>query len=221
MIKKTKDIVKNILKLYKNNSFSQEGEDLILHKIFPDKTNGFYIDVGAHHPYRFSNTYYFYRKGWRGINIDAAPGSMKLFNKFRKRDINLEAAISNEEAELIFYKFNDPALNTFDKDLALSRVGVKYRIIKEEIILTRNLKTILDNYQVPQIDFMSIDVEGLELKVLESNDWNLYKPQILLVEFISTDLESIYDTKLFKYVKSLEYTLFAKTYNTLFFSKNE
>ena len=58
-------------------SFSQEGEDLVLARIFEGKKNGFYVDIGAHHPTRFSNTHYFYRRGWSGINIDAMPGSMK------------------------------------------------------------------------------------------------------------------------------------------------
>ena len=53
-----------------NYSYSQEGEDMVLKRIFDKQTKGFYIDVGAHHPKRFSNTYNFYLKGWKGINID-------------------------------------------------------------------------------------------------------------------------------------------------------
>ena len=67
------------LNSHENIYFSQEGEDVILRRIFEDQKNGFYIDIGAHHPKRFSNTYYFYDRGWEGINIDATPGSMKFF----------------------------------------------------------------------------------------------------------------------------------------------
>ncbi|MAT57389.1 MAG: SAM-dependent methyltransferase [Ignavibacteriae bacterium] len=220
MINNIKKSIKNNLRLYKNNSYSQEGEDLILHKIFPDKKNGFYVDIGAHHPFRFSNTYYFYRKGWRGVNIDAAPGSMKLFNKYRSRDINIEAAISNKIETLTYYKFNDPALNTFDKDLAQTRIGNKYKIISEEKIAAIPLKEILSKQKIGDIDFMSIDVEGLEMKVLESNDWNVYQPKILLVESIASDLVAIYNTELYKFINNMKYTLFAKTFNTLFFKKD-
>lgn len=87
---------------------------MILRRIFENVENGFYVDVGAHHPKRFSNTFYFYKKGWSGINIDAMPGSMSLFNKIRPRDINIEAAVSNEKEEVIFYIFNEVALNTFE-----------------------------------------------------------------------------------------------------------
>src|SRR5687767_11168484 len=67
-------------------SFSSAGEDMILrHMIGSDKRDGFYVDVGAYHPTLFSNTYFFYLHGWRGINIEARPGSQRLFNEIRPR----------------------------------------------------------------------------------------------------------------------------------------
>lgn len=79
------------------------------------------MDVGAHHPKRFSNTHYFYKKGWRGINIDAMPGGMRLFRKIRPKDINLEIAISDKKRVLTYYVFNDHALNGFSKGLPTER----------------------------------------------------------------------------------------------------
>src|SRR6185437_4393165 len=78
-----------------NCSFSQEGEDLVLAREFEGKTKGFFVDVGAHHPIRFSNTFKFYLQGWRGINIDAMPGSIAFHARVRLEDINLEVPISN------------------------------------------------------------------------------------------------------------------------------
>lgn len=75
-------------------TYSQEGEDAILRRLFELTDKGFYIDIGAHHPQRFSNTYFFYLKGWNGINIEPRPGSSQLFNELRPRDINLELGIS-------------------------------------------------------------------------------------------------------------------------------
>ena len=80
---------------YSNISYSLQGEDMVLKELFADKNQGFYVDVGAHHPFRFSNTYLFYKKGWRGINIDAMPRSMELFDKFRPRDINIECGVAS------------------------------------------------------------------------------------------------------------------------------
>ena len=94
--------VLNILNRIKNflfwdpwvrHSYSQDGEDMVLRKIFKNQKMGFYVDIGAHHPKRFSNTHLLYKKGWKGINIDATPGSMKLFNQLCPRDTNLELGV--------------------------------------------------------------------------------------------------------------------------------
>ena len=121
-------------------SWGQEGEDLILLRLFP-QDSGFYIDIGAHHPKRFSNTYLFYRKGWTGINIDAKPRSMKLFQKVRPRDINLEIPIAQEHKKLTYFEFEEPALNTFSKSLSLER---KVKPIREIQLNCYPLSEILD-----------------------------------------------------------------------------
>ncbi|MCW5198180.1 hypothetical protein VU06_00335 [Desulfobulbus sp. F3] len=97
------------------------------------RKKGFYIDIGAHHPKRFSNTFYFYRQGWHGINIDAMPRSMELFNKIRPRDINIEAAISDEKVELTYYMFDEPALNTLSKESAeITKKNKRYILVCEK-----------------------------------------------------------------------------------------
>src|SRR5436309_16100262 len=81
---------------YGNLAYSQEGEDLVLRRIFETQAKGIYVDVGAHHPFRFSNTCLLHKRGWRGINIDAMPGSMTLFERFRPLDVNLELGVGVE-----------------------------------------------------------------------------------------------------------------------------
>lgn len=133
--------------VYGTKSYSQEGEDMILRRLFENQTTGFYIDVGAHHPKRFSNTYYFYKKGWKGINIDAMPGSMKIFNKIRQRDINIEKAVSDKKQILTYYVFNEPALNGFSKELSEKRNNKNNYYIEKTIdIETYTLEEILDQY---------------------------------------------------------------------------
>ena len=132
---------------YSNISYAQEGEDLVLDRFLNNKSKGFFIDVGAHHPKRFSNTYKFYLKGWRGINIDAMPESMDLFEKFRPADINLEAGVSKVKGELTYYIFNEPALNTFSKEEAIKKDGLRdYKIIKKIKIDTLPLSELLDEH---------------------------------------------------------------------------
>jgi FkbM family methyltransferase len=207
-------------------SYAQEGEDLILKRFLEYKDKGFYVDIGAHHPKRFSNTYLFYKKGWRGINIDAMPGSMDAFNKERPKDINLEVGVSKIQGELKFYMFNEPALNTFSATEANKKDGLrKYKIIQTKKIPTYSLKHIFDKYldNSQNIDFLSIDVEGLDLDVLKSNDWALYRPQFVLVEdlrnYILVDFFA--NSDLYSYLHALNYELVAKTFNTLFFKDKE
>jgi len=205
---------------FNNISFSQEGEDLVINRFLNNQEKGFYVDIGAHHPIRFSNTYKFYLMGWRGINIDAMPGSMSLFNQIRPNDTNLELAVSNKPETLTYYIFNEPALNTFSEEEAKSHENNNlYHIIDKKNIKMSTLASILDSYlpNDTQIDFMSVDVEGLDLLVLESNNWNKYKPSMLLVESLRENLDSIDNNLIYKYLKEQGYDLVAKTYNTLFF----
>ncbi|WP_198007933.1 FkbM family methyltransferase [Methylovulum miyakonense] len=205
---------------YSIKSYSQEGEDMILMRIFGKQQIGFYVDVGAHHPFRFSNTYFFYKQGWKGINIDAMPESMKLFQKFRPRDINLEIPISNNDRLLTYYAFNEPALNGFSRELSKVRDGNNGYFIQQEIELqTSKLSSVLDKH-LPngvEIDFLSIDVEGLDLDILHSNDWNKYKPRIILVEILGSSLSEIENSEFAIFLKKYSYIVFAKTMNTVIF----
>ena len=203
---------------FTQNSFSQEGEDMILRRIFENRTKGFYVDVGAHHPKRFSNTYYFYQKGWQGINIDCNPGSMKPFKIWRKKDINLECAISDKFEHLKFHAFNEPAVNTFIPDFWEGNKS-NYKLLKIIDIEAVTLEYVLTRYlkEHTSIDFLSIDVEGMDLKVLQSNNWSRYRPKIVLVEDINCNEEYLSGSKIITYMNSIEYELYAKTVNTLIF----
>lgn len=210
---------------YSLKSYSQEGEDMVLRRIFEGSNSGFYVDVGAHHPKRFSNTFFFYKNGWKGINIDAMPGSMTLFNKIRPRDINIEVPISAEKQTLTYFIFNDPALNGFSEELSLKRENeLNGYYIQDRIdIETSTLKDIFDKNlsQNQNIDFLSIDVEGLDYEVLLSNDFTKYRPTLILIEILENDLFNIAQHKISKYLEQVGYVFFAKTMNTVIFKKME
>ena len=206
--------------VYAQKSYSQEGEDMILKRLFEKQINGFYVDVGAHHPRRFSNTYLFYKKGWSGINIDAMPNSMKQFNRSRPRDINIEKPISEKKQILTYYGFNEPALNGFSKELSEERNGKSgYSIEFTHDIETCTLEEILDK-NLPknqEIDFLSIDVEGLDFEVLKSNNFEKYRPKIILIEILNSSLNNIQKSKVSIYLKSIDYHVYAKSINTVVF----
>ena len=204
-------------------SYSQEGEDMILNRLFETQLKGFYIDIGAHHPKRFSNTYFFYKKGWHGINIDAMPGSMISFKKIRPRDINIETPISDKKEFLTYYVFNELALNGFSKELSELRNGKNNYFIKSQIDLeTSTLETILnEKLRINQeIDFLSIDVEGLDFQVLKSNNFEKYLPKVILIEILESNLSNIEKNEIAIYLKKYNYSVYAKAVNTVIFVRD-
>ncbi len=211
---------------YRQISYAQEGEDLILATLFDlrgSKRPGFYVDVGAHHPQRFSNTFLFYLSGWSGINIDAMPGSMLAFQRERPRDINIEAPIGEDGKALTFYEFNTPALNGFCRD----RIPIGYhgwRIVGERQLITTTLAHLLEQHLPPDelIDFMSVDVEGLDLQVLRSNDWAKFRPAVILVEDDEANqLNRTGDSNIATYLAANGYKFCCRTPLTTFFVEQD
>lgn len=205
--------------LSSTTSYAQEGEDMILKSLYEGKKKykGFFVDIGAHHPVRFSNTCYFYKRGWRGINVEPTPSAIKAFQMFRKRDINLNMGVGELPGSLKFYCFNEPALNSFSKEISerINRESDKYKIIKEVDVEVLPLSAIFDTY-LPgdmKIDFMSIDVEGLDYQVLLSNNWDKYKPDHILVEE-NINLDELENSAIYQFLKSKDYEFIAKTLRT-------
>ena len=201
-------------------SYAQEGEDLVLARLLEGRTHGFYIDVGAHHPTRFSNTCIFYGRGWRGINVEPAPKAFGELARQRARDINLNCGVAEKPGSLTYYVFDDPALNTFDAALMRDReASTPYRVVRTVTVAVERLDALLKTHLPPgqTIDFMSIDVEGFDLQVLRSNDWSAYRPGFVLVEALDFDLAAANDHPLDAFMRSQRYALVAKTLNTLFY----
>jgi len=219
------DTYNSVMHGFAVKSYSQEGEDMILRRIFDKVKTGFYVDVGAYHPKKYSNTYYFYKLGWSGINIDAMPGSMKKFNSIRAKDINLEIPIASKKQKLTYYAFNEPALNSFSKELSYERNGKDgYRIIFEKEIETFTLSEVLDKHlpkNIKEINFFSIDVESLDFDVLQSNNWEKYRPLIVLIEDLKFNINKLDTSNIYNYLKERGYDFFAKTVNTHFFKRND
>ncbi|MNJ97614.1 hypothetical protein D3C87_153660 [compost metagenome] len=196
---------------YPRLSYSRGGEDILIEEILGFKNKGFYVDVGAFDPVRFSNTYKFYLQGWSGINIDASNHAIKKLNKIRSKDINLHCAVGELNKSVEFFELSDPSMNT--------TVSSFKETAELEGILTKSITTIqqyrLDtifakHLQGKTIDFMSVDVEGADLAVLKSNDWNLYRPKIILVE-TNSSINDIKDDEIVSFMHKLGYKAQAYT----------
>ena len=214
----------NLLRRKYKRSYSQSGEDMILNTILCDIKAGTYVDVGANNPIKQSNTQYFYEKGWNGINIDAIPGSMKHFNRMRPRDTNLEIPISDQEDRIKFYMFSSSFYNTFMEETAnqtIKRHGHEFLIdIKE--LYTKKLAQVLDKYlNNCEIDFLTIDVEGMDYKVLKSNNWNKYRPKVVVFETKATQIKALESSEINKFLLQKGYVLYCFTPVNVFFIEKE
>ena len=203
------------------NYFGQEAEDAVLSELIgPElRDQGFYVDVGAHHPTRFSNTWKFYQLGWRGINIDPTPGCMVEFNKLRPEDTNLEIGVSAREAERSFYCYNEPALNGIDNDRQEELAESPYKLEKIIEVKTKPLSDILSAHGLVlgPLNFLSIDVEGLEMEILQSNNWDRYLFTWILIEQRASDLTTIDQTLPWLFLSSKGYQAVAYTGRTVIY----
>lgn len=157
--------------------FSQFGEDAVLLEVLKDRKEGRYVDVGAHHPYRYSNTYLLYKKGWRGVNIDPNPHTIQLFNKARPSDENICVGVGRAGI-LTYYRFSDPAVNTFKKEEA--EKWKEKSFLKFLGTIETKIRPLSELVHGP-IDLLTIDAEGMDLEVLQSYDWKHF-PHVIIIE---------------------------------------
>lgn len=219
-IKRFRSAARALVDPFAITCYSQEGEDMVLRRMFEGKTAGFYVDVGAHHPQRFSNTYLFYRQGWRGINIEPNPTVMPLFRAVRRRDINLSLGVAEHEGELTYFMFNEPALNTFSEVQATQvQSQSTYELVNRIRVPVKRLDHLLQEHlpDAQAIDFLSVDVEGYDLSVLMSNDWRKYRPRCIVVEAYDLSFSTVPESPIDIFLTQQAYDLFAKTANTLIY----
>ena len=166
----------------KKKSYAMDNEDSVILEYFKDKRNGFYVDVGCYHPIHRNNTYLLHKKNWNGINIDTSQLSIDLFDYMRPKDLNYNCAVSNKnEIIKLFYQKELSQLSTIEKDQAKK---VFQGNIREKNIQAFTLDEILsrDKYKNNKIDFLDVDVEGADLKVLEGLSFNKFQPELVCVE---------------------------------------
>lgn len=194
--------------------FSWEGEDIVANKILMDTfgiETGYYLDVGAHHPFNLSNTAYFYRKGWRGLNVDAMPGAMDEFHALRPEDTNIEAGVSDEPGSLLFSIFTDPGLNGF-----LSEKDVQHHLnngqvlVEQKTIECRTVNDIIETHAKQPIDLMSIDVEGLDYRIIRSMA-EKHRPKMIITETLGyPDVVSVLSSPIYGLMTARDYAFVSR-----------
>jgi len=188
----------------KKKSYAMDNEDTAVLDYFKEKKNGFYVDVGCYHPIHRSNTHLLHKQDWKGVNIDTSEFSIDLFNHARPKDLNYHCAISNKnEIIKLFYQKELSQLSTTERDQAET---VFQGNIKEKEIHAFTLDEILNRnkYKDTKIDFLDIDVEGADLKVLEGLSFDKFKPELVCVEIHEKEIKQ---SAIYKFLADKNYEL--------------
>lgn len=196
-------------------SFSKSGEDIQLFKLL-GKSQGMYLDVGCFEPITFSNTYHFYLRGWSGIVVDPNPELANQFKKTRPKDIFVNVGISQNPGVLKYYMLpiKLSSMNTFDYNF-LKEKDLINQIEKEIDVPLVSIEDLVNEYKLHEkIDLMDIDVEGLDYQVLLSNNWDSFRPKIVLVES-DNSLENDFESEIYKFMQFHKYKLIGKMIVTL------
>ena len=181
-----------------------DNEDTAILDYFKDKKSGFYVDVGCYHPVHRNNTYLLYKQNWRGINIDVSQFSVELFDHLRPDDLNYNCAVSNKnETVKLFFQKELSQLSTTENDQAKK---VFQGNIKEKEIQAFTLDEILnrDKYKNVKIDFLNIDVEGADFKVLNGLSFQKFNPELICVEIHDKEIK---ESKIYNFLKDKNYQL--------------
>jgi FkbM family methyltransferase len=151
------------------------------------KKDGFYLDIGANDGISGSNTYIFEQIGWKGVCIEPQPDVFKKLKKYRKCDCYNVAISSKTEDSVNFFKAYYVAnqLSGIDEGISESNRQWAKEFGKTEIIQVKTMTfdEIMTNYQnVKHIDFMSLDVEGYEVPILETIKFHQYSFGFITIE---------------------------------------
>jgi FkbM family methyltransferase len=188
-------------------SYAQFGEDLLLTHLLGHRSEGVYVDVGCFHPIVYSNTYIFYRRGWRGLAIDPNPELKKAWDRYRRGDVFLNLAVTSAAGKMAYLADSKrPAMNMVLDEDRLSRMDSANYMVRS--CDTSPLSEIMNKYlNGKRIDLLNVDCEGMDVEVLESNDFEKYRPTVIAVEDASISLE----TNVSRFLQALGYECRAYT----------
>jgi len=209
-------------------TYSQLGEDVVLHYLLTNHLDspgsGFFVDAGAFHPRLFSNTQFLKLVGWRGINIDASEEAIALFNAERPEDINICCAVGPTEGELTFFKFAGGAASTCSAEQAqIWQQKMGWQLLGTSRVRVRPLNDIVAEH-LPTgqaIDYLNIDLEGLDGAVLRSFDFARYRPKLLTVEMHEADKLALRDDENVAFLLRHGYRLVAINVVTFVFVRQD
>lgn len=203
-------------------SYSQFGEDLVIIKLLQergtDSKKGIYVDVGAFHPAFYSNTLLLHKCGWSGVNIEANPTRIKLFQRQRPSDINIHAVVSDTNKKVRYVRYPSEALNEVFEGTTIPEANILGELpTKVDEVSTCTLTDILEKHFAggADIDFLNIDCEGQDYKVLSGLDWSRWRPRIIAAEAKSREERE----QLINFLRERGFEVVASLFITLIFAR--
>lgn len=203
-------------------SYGFTGEDRLIESLLKTQIsyNGFYIDVGCNDPRFLSNSFLFYRRGWRGICIDANKRLINKYQRIRPRDVAVCALISDSTEERTFYELTNNVLSTTETQFLDEYLAEGQQVISEKRIQPQSLTHILDHYKAPVVfDFLSIDAEEHDIQVLKSLDFSKYTPRLIIVEDETFDPAFPTQNQIYQFLSHKQYKLAGSILKNVYYIK--
>ena len=196
----------------KNEHLGEFGEDIFIRRFFKNQKKGFYVDIGCYHPVKGSLTYYLFKKGWKGLNADLSKVSIDLFKVSRPSDYNINAAVTDYNGETVYYENG-----IINQQNSLTQDESKKKIK----ILAYKLNDLLEKFKVDKIDFLNIDVEGNDFKVISNLNFKKYKPKLISIEQNIYNLDILLNTNCHQFLIKNDYFLTSKIGVTCIYAHKE
>ncbi|MBR0754588.1 FkbM family methyltransferase [Bradyrhizobium jicamae] len=169
-------------------SYAQNFEDVMIARLFPSDHRGFYIDIGAADPVRFSVTKHFYDAGWQGVNVEPLPHFFARLTAARARDVNLQAMVGVGQGLQPFYEIAEFRENSTGDQNVMESLRQQGATVHTHEVGCTSLAEICERHAGDRgIDFLKIDVEGSERDVLDGADWRRFRPVLVVVEAVAVN----------------------------------
>lgn len=202
--------------------FSQTGEDVLIRPYLRAIKAGHYLDLGAYDPYVLSNTAILWTEGWSGCNVDANFSSIKKFEKNRPQDVNVFGSIVTDEErrdgknEVVFFIDGDDAGN----QSATGSIIASNKVQSETKVPCYSIHEILDKCDFKKLDYLNIDLEGYDLKIISDFPFERFSPSVITIEDHQISVIQASESPIAKVLFSKGYDFVARTYMTSVFVRN-
>ena len=202
---------KIIKKAKKRFYYAENSEDVIVNALFDKIKKGVYLDIGCYHPIRGSLTYKLFKKGWKGINVDLSRESIDLFDISRPKDLNLNMAISDKNITTKYFQ-----VGNINQANSLEKINGAKKIQIDSI----NIDTLIKKFDLKKIDYLNIDAEGADYKIITGFSLKKIRPILITIEDVNNnnfDLKSLLKNKMNNFFYKKNYFLYSRTACTSFY----